>query len=136
MANFVSENTYSESECLAYRGKSVRLKVRSIFHAGGSALRSKLFRRMRKHEIIADSQKQTDCGRGWGKQPESGEAAALSFAVLSVSASSGAALSLSFFLSLRPGNPLCLSPLEANSVHMFHERISVSLSTFVDPRAN
>ena len=73
---------------------------------------------MRKHEIIADSQKQTDCGRGWGKQAESGEAAALSFAVLSVSASSGVALSLSFsfFLSLRPGHPLCLSPLEANSL--------------------
>lgn len=56
---------------------------------------------MRKHEIIADSQKQTDCGRGQ-RATESGTA--LSFVVLSVSASSGVALS--FFLSLRRGNPL------------------------------
>lgn len=105
-------------------------RVRSVFRVRGSALRSKLFHRMRKHEIIADSQKQTDCGR-WRGQASRGRRYHSQFYQSPHRLGSP---SLSFFRFDAGRNPLrFLSPLEANSVHAFHARIYVGLRGFVPP---
>lgn len=93
-------------------------------------MRSKLFHRMRKHEIIADSQKQTDCGR-WRGQASRGRRYHSQFYQSPHRLGSP---SLSFFRFDAGRNPLrFLSPLEANSVHAFHARIYVGLRGFVPP---
>ena len=122
MTNFVSENTCSESECLAYpwqvgsiesqkhfpRGR-ISFTVRNCFAACGSTRLSRIVRNRRTVDAGGESKPSRGRQQRYHSQfyqsPHRLELLSLSLS-----------LSFSFFLSLRPGHPLCLSPLEANSL--------------------